>query len=78
MDAIVNLILLLLVLTVQSFGLRAASADSAPVVSNVEAVQRAGTFLVDVTYDLDDAESAFRIASDRRQSMKAQIRFSDD
>ena len=31
-------------------------ANSAPVVSNVLAVQRDGTFMVDITYDLFDAD----------------------
>jgi hypothetical protein len=33
-----------------------AGADSAPVVSNVQATQRPGTFIVDITYDLADPD----------------------
>ena len=51
MKSIRSLVLLALVLTVPAFA-------APPVVSNVRGVQRAGTKLVDVTYDLADADTA--------------------
>ena len=51
MKSIRALFLLALVLTVPALA-------APPVVSNVRGVQRAGTKLVDVTYDLADADTA--------------------